>query len=95
MANFKASYGEMESMAGRLAAGQEAIEEILQRLKADVDRLLGDDFQTEHASGKFGDGYAELTNGLSRASAGISDMGTSLTSMMRAIQDTDRALAGQ
>jgi len=95
MADFKASYGEMESMAGRLDTGREEVADVLRRLRDEVDRLLGDDFKTQHASGKFGEGYRELTDGLERAIEGISDMGESLRGMMRAIQDTDQALAGQ
>ena len=94
MADFKASYGEMDSMAGKLETGREEIGDVLRRLKADVDRLLGDDFKTEHASGKFGEGYNELTLGLEKAIEGISDMGESLRKMMQAIKDTDQSLAG-
>ncbi|MGN6221181.1 MAG: WXG100 family type VII secretion target [Microbacterium sp.] len=94
MADFKASYGEMESMAGKLESGREEIGDVLRRLKSDVDRLLGDDFKTQHASGKFGEGYNELTTGLEKAIEGISDMGESLRKMMQAIKDTDQALAG-
>ena len=95
MADFTASYGEMESMASRLDTGREEIGDVLRRLKDDVDRLLGDDFKTQHASGKFGEGYAELSSGLERAIEGISDMGGSLRKMMQTIKDTDQALAGQ
>jgi WXG100 family type VII secretion target len=94
MADFKATYGEMENMAGKLDTGREDIREILRRLKSEVDTLLGDDFKTEHASGKFGEGYTELTDGLEKAIEGISDMGESLRKMMQAIKDTDQALAG-
>ena len=94
MADFKASYGEMETMAGKLDTGREEISDVLRRLKTDVDRLLGDDFKTQHASGKFGEGYSELTDGLTKAIEGISDMGESLRKMMQAIKDTDQALAG-
>ncbi|MCW3492373.1 WXG100 family type VII secretion target [Microbacterium sp. SSM24] len=94
MADFKASYGEMEAMSGKLENGREEIGDILRRLKSDVDRLLGDDFKTQHASGKFGEGYTELTTGLEKAIEGISDMGESLRKMQQAIKDTDQALAG-
>ena len=94
MADFKASYGEMDSMASKLDTGREEIGDVLRRLRDDVDRLLGDDFKTQHASGKFGEGYTELTTGLEKAIEGISDMGESLRKMMQAIKDTDQALAG-
>lgn len=95
MADFKASYGAMEDMAVKLDGGRTDIGDILRRLKGEVDTLLGDDFKTQHASGKFGEGYEELTTGLERATEGISDMGDSLRKMMQAIQDTDQGLAGQ
>ncbi len=95
MADFKATYSEMESVSGKLSTGATEIDDILTRLKDDVDRLLGDDFKTEHASGKFGEGYDEMTTGLKQAIEGISDMGEALLSMMQAIQETDQALAGQ
>jgi uncharacterized protein YukE len=95
MADFKATYSEMEAMAGKLEQGREDIADILRQLKQGVDTLLGDDFKTEHASGKFGEGYTELTTGLETAIDGIRDMGESLRKMQQAIKDTDAALAGQ
>ena len=94
MADFKASYGDMDPMSGKLDSGREEIGDILRRLKSDVDRLLGDDFKTQHASGKFGEGYEELTSGLEQAIEGISDMGEALRGMMQAIQSLDEQMAG-
>ncbi|MET4780459.1 WXG100 family type VII secretion target [Glaciihabitans sp. UYNi722] len=94
MADFKATYGEMDSMANKLGAGREEISDTLKRLKQDVDTLLGDDFKTEHASGRFGEGYTELTTGLESAIDGIKEMGDSLRKMMQAIKDTDASMAG-
>jgi len=94
MADFKATYSEMERMSSRLEAGREDIAEILRRLQSEVEALTSDEFRTQQASGKFNDGYRELTSGLESAIEGIRDMGESLSKMMRAIQDTDAALAG-
>lgn len=94
MADFKATYSEMERMSSRLEAGREDIAEILRRLQSEVTTLTNDEFRTQQASGKFNDGYQDLTEGLSTAIDGIREMGESLTRMMRAIQDTDSALAG-
>ncbi len=94
MADFKATYSEMERMSSRLEAGREDIAEILRTLKQEVEALTSEEFRTQQASGKFNDGYGELTEGLKGAIEGIRDMGESLTKMMRAIQDTDAALAG-
>ncbi|WP_168914884.1 WXG100 family type VII secretion target [Microcella flavibacter] len=94
MADFKATYSEMERMSSRLEAGREDIAEILRSLQREVEALTSDEFRTQQASGKFNDGYRELTTGLESAIEGVRDMGESLTKMMRAIQDTDAALAG-
>ena len=94
MADFGASYGEMESMAGKLADAREDIQGQLDTLKSSVDSLLGQDFKTQHASGKFGEGYTELTTGLKTAVDGIGDMGEALKGMMMKIQELDQQLAG-
>ena len=94
MADFGASYGEMEQVASSLSQARDDIQGQLDTLKSQVDTLLGDDFKTQHASGKFGEGYSELTTGLKNAVDGINDMSEALLGMMRAIQDLDQQLAG-
>jgi len=94
MADFGASYGEMEAMSTKLQDAQQDIQGQLDSLKAAVDDLLGADFKTQHASGKFGEGYGELTTGLKTAVEGIGDMGEALRGMMQAIQELDEKLAG-
>ncbi|WP_405216198.1 WXG100 family type VII secretion target [Agrococcus sp. Ld7] len=94
MADFGASYSEMESVSGKLDTGKEDISGVLKDLKSQVDTLLGEDFKTQHASGKFGEGYEELTSGLETAIEGISEMGEALRGMMQAIQSLDEQLAG-
>ena len=94
MADFGASYAEMEAMSNKLGAARDDIQGQLDQLKSAVDDLLGNDFKTQHASGKFGQGYEELTTGLKTATDGIGDMGESLRGMMQAIQDLDQQLAG-
>lgn len=94
MADFGASYAEMEAMANKLNDAKEDIQGQLDSLKSSVDDLLGNDFKTQHASGKFGEGYGELTTGLKTATDGIGDMGEALKGMMQAIKDLDEALAG-
>ena len=94
MADFKATYSEMERMSSRLEAGREDVAEVLRRLQSEVEALTSDEFRTQQASGKFNDGYRELTGHLEGAIEGIREMGESLAKMMRTIQDTDAALAG-
>lgn len=95
MADFGASYGEMAAMSSKLVDARENIQGQLDDLKRAVDDLLGNDFKTQHASGKFGEGYTELTEGLKNATNGIGDMGESLKGMMQAIQELDEKLGGQ
>lgn len=95
MSDFGASYGEMESVASALTTARDDIQGQLESLQTKVDTLLGEDFKTQHASGKFGDGYTELTTGLKNAVNGIGDMSEALTKMMNAIQQLDQDLAGQ
>ncbi|MEH6782091.1 MAG: WXG100 family type VII secretion target [Rhodoglobus sp.] len=94
MADFGASYGEMEAMSAKLSTARDDIQGQLDDLKRAVDELLGNDFKTQHASGKFGDGYTELTSGLKTATDGIGDMGEALKGMMQAIQELDQKMAG-
>ena len=91
MADFGASYGAMEAMSNRLSTAREDIQGQLDDLKSAVDDLLGSEFKTQHASGKFGEGYGELTTGLKTATDGIGDMGEALKGMMQAIQEIGRA----
>ncbi|MCP2635112.1 WXG100 family type VII secretion target, partial [Microbacterium sp. HD4P20] len=74
MADFGASYSEMEQVASSLSQARDDIQGQLDSLKSQVDTLLGEDFKTQHASGKFGEGYSELTTGLKGAVDGINDM---------------------
>lgn len=94
MADFGASYDEMERMANKLSDARVDIQDQLVALNQQVDNLLGADFKTQQASGKFGEGYTELTNGLKQAVDGIGDMSDALKGMMRAIQQLDQQLAG-
>ena len=65
----------MEQVALSLSQARDDIQGQLDQLKSAVDDLLGNDFKTQHASGKFGQGYEELTTGLKTATDGIGDMG--------------------
>lgn len=94
MADFGASYGEMETMAGKIANAREDIKGQLLSLKGSVDSLLGQDFKTQHASGKFGDNYTQLDTSLNTAVDSLGEMGEALKGMMMKIQELDQQLAG-
>ncbi|MFD1717830.1 WXG100 family type VII secretion target [Georgenia deserti] len=94
MSDFGATYDEMESTATKLDDGKESIDSLLDELQGHVDDLVQEGFKTEKASGKFQDGYDELTTGMKDASEGVSDMAQGLRDMAQAIRDLDDQLAG-
>lgn len=94
MSDFGATYDEMESAATKLDDGKESILGVLDECQGYVDDLVQDGFKTEKASGKFQDGYDELTTGLKDASEGVADMAQALRDMAQAIRDLDDQLAG-
>lgn len=94
MTDFGATYDEMESTAAKLDDGKESIDDALTECQGYVDELVEDGFKTEKASGKFKDGYDDLTSGLKEASEGVSDMAQALRDMAQAIRDLDDQLAG-
>ena len=94
MSDFGAAYDEMETTASKLDDGKESIDSLLDELQGYVDDLVEDGFKTEKASGKFKDGYEDLTNGLKEASTGVAEMAQALRDMAQAIRDLDDALAG-
>jgi uncharacterized protein YukE len=94
VSDFGATYDEMESTATKLDDGKESIENALTECQGYVDELVQDGFKTEKASGKFQDGYQDLTSGLKEASQGVSDMAQALRDMAQAIRDLDDQLAG-
>lgn len=94
MANFAAEYSSMEALSHKLHSAQSDIQGQLNALQGDVENLTSGDFKTEVASGKFNDGYQQLTKGLNQALDGIGEMGQQLTTMMQKIQQLDHELAG-
>lgn len=94
MSDFGATYDEMETTATKLDDGKDSIDQLLDELQGHVDELVEDGFKTEKASGKFKDGYEELTNGLKDASQGVADMAQALRDMAQSIRDLDDQLAG-
>ena len=94
MSDFGATYDEMETTATKLDDGKESIEAALTECEGYVEELVQDGFKTEKASGKFQEGYSELTTGLKDASEGVSEMAQALRDMAQAIRDLDDQLAG-
>lgn len=89
MADFTAAYGDMENISNRLKTAKEEISDQLKDLKSGVDDLTESGFKTQVASGKFAQGYGELTTNLTQALESISEMGEGLNQMKQKIQDLD------
>lgn len=94
MTDFGVTYDEMETTASKLDDGKESIDDALTECQGYVDELVEDGFKTEKASGKFKDGYDDLTSGLKDASEGVAEMAQALRDMAQAIRDLDDQLAG-
>ena len=74
--------------------GKDEIDDLMDKLQGYVDDLVADGFKTEKASGKFQEGYQELTDGMKSAAEGVTDMAEALRQMGQAIRDLDDQLAG-
>lgn len=94
VSDFGATYDEMETTAQKLDDGKESIDSLLDELQGHVDDLVEDGFKTEKASGKFKDGYEDLTSGMKEAADGVTGMADALRQMADAIRDLDDQLAG-
>ncbi|NYF98786.1 WXG100 family type VII secretion target [Janibacter cremeus] len=94
MSDFGATYDEMETTATKLDDGKESITDALEECQGYVDDLVQDGFKTEKASGKYQEGYEDMTKGLKDAAEGVSEMAQGLRDMAQAIRDLDDQLAG-
>lgn len=94
MSDFGVTYDEMESTASKLDDGKESIDDALTECQGYVDDLTQEGFKTEKASGKFKDGYDDMSTGLKDAAEGVSEMAQSLRDMAQAVRDMDDQLAG-
>lgn len=93
MADFGATYSEMETASSRLRDGRSAVTDTLKELQGIIDDLVQDGFKTENASGAFSSAYSELTTSLDDATEAVNDMADALDRMADTIKDTDGQLA--
>lgn len=93
MANVSVTYGEMQSAAGQLRAGQQQIESDLARLKSLVDNLVASGYVTDASSRQFDASYTEFNTGATKVMEGLTGMGQYLDAAARAFQETDTQLA--
>ncbi len=93
MANVNVTYAELTGTAAKLASGQAELEDKLTSLKALVDDLINQGFQTDKASGAFATAYDDFTTGAKTTIGGIEQMCTFLTKAAEGFTSTDDALA--
>lgn len=94
MANLNVTYADIEGMVSNLRNGQSQLNEILNKLKGQVDQLVASGFVTDKASGAFQSSYSEFTNGATKAVNGLEGMHAFLSKTQQAMRELDTQLAG-
>jgi WXG100 family type VII secretion target len=93
MANVNVTYGDMQSAAGQLKAGEQQINSDLARLKKLIDNLVASGYVTDSSSKQFQASYEQFNAGATKMIAGLNGMGQYLNSAAKAFQETDSQLA--
>ena len=93
MANLNVTYADIETMVSNLRNGQGELNDILSKLKGQVDQLVASGFVTDRASGAFEASYTEFNTGATQAVNGLEGMYTFLTKAQQAMRDLDSQLA--
>jgi len=93
MANLQVTYGDMQSAAGQLSAGEAQINADLARLKKLIDNLVASGYATDSSSKQFQASYEQFTSGATKMIAGLDGMSQYLKSAAKAFQETDTQLA--
>jgi WXG100 family type VII secretion target len=93
MANVNVTYGDMQSAAGQLKAGEQQINSDLARLKKLIDNLVASGYMTDSSSKQFQASYEQFNAGATKMIAGLNGMGQYLNSAAKAFQETDSQLA--
>jgi WXG100 family type VII secretion target len=93
MANLNVTYQDLNDTANKLKSGKADIESKLSELKRAVDQLISAGFQTDKASGAFGESYSEFTTGVTQTIQGLEGMSKFLTVTAEAFEDIDSQLS--
>ncbi|HEX6518889.1 MAG TPA: WXG100 family type VII secretion target [Streptosporangiaceae bacterium] len=93
MPNVNVTYGEMQSAARQLQAGEHQIEGDLTRLKHLVDQLVAGGYVTDASSRQFEASYTQFHSGASKMIQGLNGMSQYLDAAVKAFHDTDAQLA--
>jgi WXG100 family type VII secretion target len=91
--NVNVTYGEMQSAARQLQAGEQTIEGDLAKLKRLVDNLVAGGYVTDASSRQFEASYTQFNTGATKMVQGLNGMGQYLDAAVKAFHDTDTQLA--
>ena len=93
MPNLNVTYGEMQSAARQLQAGEQTISGDLARLKRLVDNLVAGGYVTDASSKHFEASYTQFNTGATKMIQGLNGMGQYLDAAVKAFSETDTQLA--
>lgn len=93
MPNLNVTYGEMQSAARQLQAGEQTISGDLARLKRLVDNLVAGGYVTDASSKHFEASYTQFNTGATKMIQGLNGMGQYLDAAVKAFTETDTQLA--
>jgi WXG100 family type VII secretion target len=91
--NVNVTYGEMQTAARQLQAGEQTIESDLAKLKRLVDNLVAGGYVTDASSKQFEASYTQFNTGATKMIHGLNGMGQYLDQAVKAFHDTDTQLA--
>jgi WXG100 family type VII secretion target len=91
--NLNVTYGEMQSAARQLQAGEQTISGDLARLKRLVDNLVAGGYVTDASSKHFEASYTQFNTGATKMIQGLNGMGQYLDAAVKAFSETDTQLA--
>jgi WXG100 family type VII secretion target len=91
--NVNVTYGEMQSAARQLQAGEQTIEGDLSKLKRLVDNLVAGGYVTDTSSKQFEASYTQFNTGATKMIQGLNGMGQYLDAAVKAFHETDTQLA--
>jgi WXG100 family type VII secretion target len=91
--NVNVTYGDMQSAANQLRAGENQIEGDLAKLKKLVDNLVASGYVTDTSSKQFESSYTEFNTGATKMIQGLNGMGQYLDAAAKAFHETDTQLA--
>lgn len=95
MPNVNVTYGEMQSAARQLQAGERTIQSDLTKLKRLIDGLVSGGYVTDVSSRRFQESYTQFNTGATRMIQGLTGMGQYLDAAAKAFSETDTQLAAQ